>query len=77
MSNHLDLTAYSKQHQSQITKEIIARDTAGAIEQLKTEGEQQLDHINGQLQGEVALKSMNCKYIRTGQSDCRKSFIHC
>ncbi|TVP63440.1 MAG: hypothetical protein EA343_07975, partial [Nodularia sp. (in: Bacteria)] len=41
----------------QITKEIIARDTVGAIEQLKTEGEQQLDHINGQLQGEVALKS--------------------
>ncbi|MCC2695330.1 hypothetical protein [Nodularia sp. LEGE 04288] len=57
VSNHLDLTAYSKQHQTQITKEIIARDTAGAIEQLKTEGEQQLDHINGQLQGEVALKS--------------------
>ena len=57
VSNHLDLTAFSKQHQSQITKEIIARDTAGAIEQLKSEGEQQLDHINGQLQGEVALKS--------------------
>ncbi|MBE9202046.1 MULTISPECIES: hypothetical protein [unclassified Nodularia (in: cyanobacteria)] len=57
VSNHLDLTAYSKQHQAQITKEIIARDTAGAIEQLKSEGEQQLDHINGQLQGEVALKS--------------------
>ncbi|WP_414553333.1 hypothetical protein [Anabaena sp. CCY 0017] len=57
VSNHLDLTAFSKQHQSQITKEIIARDTVGAIEQLKTEGEQQLDHINGQLQGEVALKS--------------------
>ncbi|WP_414528462.1 hypothetical protein [Nodularia chucula] len=56
-STHLDIFNFSKQNQAQLTKEIIARDTAGAIDQLKSDGEKQLDHLNGHLQGEVALKS--------------------
>ncbi|MFM6474689.1 MAG: hypothetical protein ACKPGH_14545, partial [Dolichospermum sp.] len=55
--NHLDLFSFSQQNQSEITKQIIARQTQETIQQLKSEGELQLDHINGQLQGQLSLKS--------------------
>jgi hypothetical protein len=57
VSNHIDLTQFSKQQQSEITKQAIARQTAETIEAMKTTGEMQLDHINGQLQGELSLKN--------------------
>ncbi|MBD6619712.1 hypothetical protein FNW02_28815 [Komarekiella sp. 'clone 1'] len=56
VDNHLDLTQFTKAKQSEVTKQAIARDATDTIEQMKTEGEKQLDHINGQLQGELALK---------------------
>ncbi|MFM6506685.1 MAG: hypothetical protein ACKPGR_11785, partial [Dolichospermum sp.] len=55
--NHLDLFSFSQQNQSEITKQIIARQTQETIQQLKSEGELQLDHLNGQLQGQLSLKS--------------------
>ncbi|MFM6603680.1 MAG: hypothetical protein ACKPH3_06310, partial [Dolichospermum sp.] len=55
--NHLDLFSFSQQNQSEITKQIIARQTQETIQQLKSEGEIQLDHLNGQLQGQLSLKS--------------------
>jgi hypothetical protein len=54
--NHLDLFGFSKQNQSEITKQVIARQTQETIQQLKSEGEVQLDHLNGQLQGQLSLK---------------------
>jgi hypothetical protein len=55
--SHLDLFGFSKQNQSEITKQVIARQTQETIQQLKSEGEVQLDHLNGQLQGQLSLKS--------------------
>ncbi|MFM6078828.1 MAG: hypothetical protein ACKPCI_09995, partial [Dolichospermum sp.] len=55
--NHLDLFSFSQQNQSEITKQIIARQTQETIQQLKSDGEIQLDHLNGQLQGQLSLKS--------------------
>ncbi|OBQ38542.1 MAG: hypothetical protein AN485_07495 [Anabaena sp. MDT14b] len=54
--NHLDLFGFSKQNQAEITKQVIARQTQETIQQLKSEGELQLDHLNGQLQGQLSLK---------------------
>ncbi|MFM6266212.1 MAG: hypothetical protein ACKPFA_06835, partial [Dolichospermum sp.] len=54
--NHLDLFSFSQQNQSEITKQIIARQTQETIQQLKSDGEIQLDHLNGQLQGQLSLK---------------------
>ncbi|MFM6912833.1 MAG: hypothetical protein ACKPKT_17995, partial [Dolichospermum sp.] len=54
--NHLDLFGFTKSNQAEITKQVIARQTQETIQQLKSEGELQLDHLNGQLQGELALK---------------------
>jgi hypothetical protein len=54
--SHLDLFGFSKQNQAEITKQVIARQTAETIQQLKSEGEVQLDHLNGQLQGQLSLK---------------------
>ncbi|MFM6883194.1 MAG: hypothetical protein ACKPKK_21500 [Dolichospermum sp.] len=53
---HLDLFGFTQQSQAEITKQAIARQTQETIQQLKSEGELQLDHLNGQLQGELALK---------------------
>jgi hypothetical protein len=53
---HIDLFGFSKQNQSEITKQVIARQTAETVQQLKSEGEVQLDHLNGQLQGQLSLK---------------------
>ncbi|MFM6909953.1 MAG: hypothetical protein ACKPKW_12575, partial [Dolichospermum sp.] len=39
------------------TKQVIARQTQETIQQLKSDGEIQLDHLNGQLQGQLSLKS--------------------
>jgi hypothetical protein len=55
--NHIDLFGFSKQNQSEITKQVIARQTQETIQQLKSEGELHLDHLNGQLQGQLSLKS--------------------
>lgn len=54
--NHLELTQFSKQQQSEITKQAIARQATETIEAMKSESELQLDHLNGKLQGELALK---------------------
>ncbi|MFM6005774.1 MAG: hypothetical protein ACKPA7_19115, partial [Sphaerospermopsis kisseleviana] len=53
--NHLDLFGFSKSNQSTITKEIIARQTSETIQAMKSEGELQLDQLNGHLQGELSL----------------------
>lgn len=55
--SHLDLFGFSKQNQSEITKQVIARQTGETIAALKSEGEIQLDHLNGSLQGQLSLKS--------------------
>ncbi|MFM6080101.1 MAG: hypothetical protein ACKPCI_16595, partial [Dolichospermum sp.] len=55
--NHLDLFGFTKSNQAEITKQVIARQTQETIQQLKSEGELQLDHLNGQLQGQLSLKS--------------------
>jgi hypothetical protein len=55
--NHIDLFGFSKSNQAEITKQVIARQTQETIQQLKSEGELQLDHLNGQLQGQLSLKS--------------------
>jgi hypothetical protein len=54
--SHLDLFGFSKQNQSEITKQVISRQTAENIAAMKSEGEVQLDHLNGQLQGQLSLK---------------------
>jgi hypothetical protein len=54
--NHIDLFGFSKSNQAEITKQVIARQTAETIQQLKSEGELQLDHLNGSLQGQLSLK---------------------
>jgi hypothetical protein len=56
-STHIDLFGFSKQNQAEITKQALARQTQETIEAMKTPGEVQLDLINGQLQGELSLKS--------------------
>lgn len=59
--NHLDLTQFTKQKQSEITKEAIARNAAETIEAMKSPEEQQLEaqlnSINGRFQGEIAIKN--------------------
>ncbi|MFM6010732.1 MAG: hypothetical protein ACKO99_08850 [Dolichospermum sp.] len=55
-STHIDLFNFSQQSQSEITKQVIARQTQETIQAMKSDGELQLDHLNGQLQGELALK---------------------
>ena len=54
---HIDLKQFTLTNQSTITKELIARQTSETIQQLKSEGELQLDALNGHLQGELSLKS--------------------
>ncbi|MEA5554394.1 hypothetical protein VB713_26015 [Anabaena cylindrica UHCC 0172] len=54
---HIDLFGFSKQSQSEITKQAIARHTQETIQAMKSEGEVQLDHLNGQLQGTLSIKS--------------------
>ena len=56
-SNHLDLFAYSKSYQSEITKRAIARQASLKIAGMKSEGEVAIDRLNGQLQGELTIKS--------------------
>lgn len=57
VDNHLDVTAFSKGKQSEVTKEAIARNATETVEAMKSPDELALDEINGRLQGEVALKS--------------------
>ncbi|MFM6498273.1 MAG: hypothetical protein ACKPHF_15425, partial [Dolichospermum sp.] len=46
-----------KSNQAEITKQVIARQTQETIQAMKSDGELQLDHLNGQLQGQLSLKS--------------------
>ncbi|MFM6255611.1 MAG: hypothetical protein ACKPEQ_41850 [Dolichospermum sp.] len=55
--NHLDLFGFTKSNQAEITKQVIARQTQETIQAMKSDGELQLDHLNGQLQGQLSLKS--------------------
>ncbi|MFM6220329.1 MAG: hypothetical protein ACKPDM_08155, partial [Dolichospermum sp.] len=55
--NHLDLFGFTKSNQAEITKQVIARQTQYQLHSMKGEGELQLDHLNGQLQGQLSLKS--------------------
>jgi hypothetical protein len=55
--SHLDLFGFSRQNQATITKEVIARQTAENIAAMKSDGEVQLDRLNGSLQGQLSLKS--------------------
>ncbi|MFM6008497.1 MAG: hypothetical protein ACKPA7_31805, partial [Sphaerospermopsis kisseleviana] len=54
---HIDLFGFTKTNQAEITKQVIARQTAETIQAMKSDGELQLDHLNGQLQGQLSLKS--------------------
>ncbi|MGM3309817.1 hypothetical protein ACSQ6I_28245 [Anabaena sp. WFMT] len=56
-STHIDLFGFSKSNQAEITKQAIARHTSETIQAMKSEGEVQLDHLNGQLQGTLSIKS--------------------
>ena len=53
---HLDLLTFTKQNQSEIIKQSIAREASAKLSAMKTQGELELDHLNGQLQGQLALK---------------------
>ncbi|MFM6152375.1 MAG: hypothetical protein ACKPE3_05130, partial [Sphaerospermopsis kisseleviana] len=52
---HIDLFGFSKSNQAEITKQVIARQTSETIQAMKSEGELQLDQLNGHLQGELSL----------------------
>ncbi|MFM6133430.1 MAG: hypothetical protein ACKPCP_04545, partial [Sphaerospermopsis kisseleviana] len=54
---HIDLFGFSKNNQAEITKQVIARQTSETIQAMKSEGELQLDQLNGHLQGELSLKN--------------------
>ncbi|MFM6138672.1 MAG: hypothetical protein ACKPCP_31790, partial [Sphaerospermopsis kisseleviana] len=52
---HIDLFGFTKNNQAEITKQVIARQTSETIQAMKSEGELQLDQLNGHLQGELSL----------------------
>jgi hypothetical protein len=52
---HIDLFGFTKNNQAEITKQVIARQTSETIQAMKSEGELQLDALNGHLQGELSL----------------------
>ncbi|MFM6219196.1 MAG: hypothetical protein ACKPDM_02345, partial [Dolichospermum sp.] len=54
---HIDLFGFTKSNQAEITKQAIAYQTQYQLHSMKGEGELQLDHLNGQLQGQLSLKS--------------------
>jgi hypothetical protein len=54
---HIDLFGFTKSNQAEITKQAIARHTAETVQAMKSEGEVQLDHLNGQLQGTLSIKT--------------------
>ena len=53
---HLDLLTFTKQNQSEIIKQSIAREASARLASMKSKNELELDHLNGQLQGQLALK---------------------
>ena len=53
---HIDLKQFTLQNQSEITKQAISRHTQESIQAMKSEGELQLDHLNGTLQGELSIR---------------------
>jgi hypothetical protein len=56
---HLDLFNFTKQNEGEIIKQAIAREASARLASMKTQGELELDHLNGQLQGQLALKKHN------------------
>lgn len=52
---HIDLFGFTKTNQAEITKQVIARQTQETIQAMKSDGELQLDQLNGHLQGELSL----------------------
>jgi hypothetical protein len=52
---HIDLFGFTKSNQAEITKQVIARQTSETIQAMKSDGELQLDQLNGHLQGELSL----------------------
>lgn len=53
---HIDLFSFSQQNQSEIIKQGIAREASSRLSAMKSQNEIELDHLNGQLQGQLALK---------------------
>jgi hypothetical protein len=54
---HLDLFTFTKQNEGEIIKQGIARKASARLAAMKSKGEMELDHLNGQLQGQLSLKS--------------------
>jgi hypothetical protein len=53
---HIDLFTFTKQNEGEIIKQGIARKASARLAAMKSKGEIELDHLNGQLQGQLALK---------------------
>jgi hypothetical protein len=53
---HIDLFTFTKQNEGEIIKQGIARKASSRLAAMKSKGEMELDHLNGQLQGQLALK---------------------
>ncbi len=54
---HLGIVDHTKQEESRVVKDKITRQAQEEIDSEKSEDEIMLDHINGKLQGELAMKS--------------------
>lgn len=55
-SIHIDLFNFAKQNEGEIIKQGIAREASARLAAMKSQGELELDHLNGQLQGQLAFK---------------------
>lgn len=53
---HIDLFSFRQQNHAEIIKQGIAREASSRLAAMKSQGEVELDHLNGQLQGQLALK---------------------
>jgi len=71
---HIDLFGFSKSNQAEITKQVIARQTTGTLQRLKSEGEVQLDRLNGQLQGQLSLKSHQLQLSELDKETAKNNF---
>jgi hypothetical protein len=54
---HLDLLTFTKHNEGEIIKQGIARKASVRLAAMKSKCEMELDHLNGQLQGQLSLKS--------------------
>jgi hypothetical protein len=55
-SIHIDLFSFAKQNEGEIIKQGIAREVSARLASMKSKNELELDHLNGRLQGQLALK---------------------